>query len=157
MQKRLYRSTTNKVIAGVCGGLGEYFNLDPVFIRVIAVILALIPHGFGIVAYIIAWIIIPKPAPSEAGVQAAPAKEKQLSSWNKYIPGLILIAIGLLLLLEDIWYWFRWEYFWPLLLIAAGVFLILGRTNRRETAPDSTVSSQTNNHQPGTENGGSLV
>ena len=157
MEKRLYRSTTHKVIAGVCGGLGEYFNLDPVFIRVIAVILALIPHGFGIVAYIIAWIIIPKAAPSDVTTKGVPEKEPQLSSWNKYIPGLILIAVGLLLLLEDIWYWFRWEYFWPLLLIAAGVFLIMGRGNRQEKTSDNMVSSQTNNHEPGTENGGSVV
>lgn len=57
--KRLYRSKKDKVIAGVCGGIAEYFNIDPVIVRVIAVILAFI-WGFGILGYIIAWIIIPK-------------------------------------------------------------------------------------------------
>ena len=59
MDKKLYRSDTNKVISGVCGGLGDYFEIDPVMVRVIAVILAL-AHGVAIVAYIVAWIIVPK-------------------------------------------------------------------------------------------------
>jgi phage shock protein C len=60
MAKRLYRSQKDKVIAGICGGIAEYFNIDPVIIRVIAVLL-LLPGGLpGIVPYIIMWIIIPK-------------------------------------------------------------------------------------------------
>jgi len=57
--KRLYRSKTNRVIGGVCGGIGEYFGIDPTIIRLIWVILALM-GGTGIIAYIIAWIIIPE-------------------------------------------------------------------------------------------------
>ena len=57
--KRLYRSKTNRVIGGVCGGIGEYFGIDPTIIRLIWVILALM-GGAGIIAYIIAWIIIPE-------------------------------------------------------------------------------------------------
>jgi phage shock protein C len=56
---RLYRSTKDKVIAGVCGGMGEYFDLDPVLFRIVWILLAL-AFGLGIVAYLIAWIIIPK-------------------------------------------------------------------------------------------------
>ena len=55
--KRLYRSTKNKVIAGVCGGIAEYFNVDPVIVRIISIALAFC--GAGIVAYIVAWIIVP--------------------------------------------------------------------------------------------------
>jgi phage shock protein C len=59
MQKRLYRSRKNKMIAGVCGGLAEYFGIDPVIIRIIAFIL-LLPGGFpGLLPYIILWIIVP--------------------------------------------------------------------------------------------------
>lgn len=63
MTKRLYRSTADRKIAGVCGGLAEYFNVDPVIIRIIAVIL-LLPGGLpGFVPYVIMWIIVPeKPA-----------------------------------------------------------------------------------------------
>lgn len=57
--KKLYRSTEQKVIAGVCGGIAEYFNVDPVVVRLIWVI-SIFLGGFGILAYIIAWIIIPK-------------------------------------------------------------------------------------------------
>ena len=55
--RRLYRSKENKILGGVCGGIGEYFNVDPVFIRLICLILFF--AGGGILAYIIAWIIIP--------------------------------------------------------------------------------------------------
>lgn len=57
--KQLRRSRKNKVIAGVCGGLAEYFNVDPVIIRIIAVLL-LLPGGFpGLVPYLILWLIVP--------------------------------------------------------------------------------------------------
>ncbi|MFY9213254.1 MAG: PspC domain-containing protein [Tissierellaceae bacterium] len=58
--KRLYRSNSNKMIAGVCGGIGEYFNIDPTLIR-LAWVLVSIPTAFfgGLFAYIIAAIIIP--------------------------------------------------------------------------------------------------
>ena len=61
MAKRLYKSNKNKVIFGICGGLGEYFDIDPVFIRLIFVFL-LIVTGFipGIIFYLIAGLIIPK-------------------------------------------------------------------------------------------------
>jgi phage shock protein PspC (stress-responsive transcriptional regulator) len=60
MAKRLYRSRTDRKIAGVCGGLAEYFNVDPVIIRILAFIL-LLPGGLpGLVPYLILWIIVPE-------------------------------------------------------------------------------------------------
>jgi phage shock protein PspC (stress-responsive transcriptional regulator) len=60
MAKQLYRSTDNKMIAGVCGGIAEYFNIDPVIVRFIAVIL-LLPGGLpGFIPYVILWIVVPK-------------------------------------------------------------------------------------------------
>ena len=59
MKGKLYRSEDNKVLLGICGGIGEYLNIDPVIIRLILV--ALIFLGFsGIIAYIVAAFIIPK-------------------------------------------------------------------------------------------------
>jgi len=58
MTKKLYRSRTNKMIAGVCGGLGDYFELDPTLIRLGTVVMVL-AAGAGILAYLIAWIIVP--------------------------------------------------------------------------------------------------
>lgn len=56
--KRLYRSNKNRVIAGVCGGLGEYFNIDPVIIRLVWALL-IFCGGIGLIAYLLAWLIIP--------------------------------------------------------------------------------------------------
>jgi len=53
--KRLYRSRTNRWIAGVCGGIGEYLNIDPTIIRILAIIIP----GFGWLAYLILAIVIP--------------------------------------------------------------------------------------------------
>ena len=58
MEKMLYRSVEHRMIAGVCGGLGEYFDIDPTLVRLIAIILFL-AGGSGFLAYIIAWVIMP--------------------------------------------------------------------------------------------------
>lgn len=58
MEKKLYRSRTNKKLFGVCGGLAEYFDIDPTVLRLILV-LAVICAGVGLVAYLIAALIIP--------------------------------------------------------------------------------------------------
>ncbi len=59
MTKKLYRSTKDKKIAGVCGGLAEYFDIDPVIVRILAVIL-LLPGGLpGLVPYVILWVVVP--------------------------------------------------------------------------------------------------
>ena len=58
-QRRLYRDEDNSVIAGVCGGLGNYFGVDPVIFRLLFVV-ALIVGGFGTILYVILWIAIPK-------------------------------------------------------------------------------------------------
>jgi len=57
--KRLYRSSRNKMIAGVCAGIADYFVLDPTLIR-LAAVLTVILGGSGILAYLIAWIVIPQ-------------------------------------------------------------------------------------------------
>lgn len=59
--KRLYKSNKNKVLAGVVGGIGEYFNIDPVILRIIWILLVAF-SGFvpGIIAYLIAALIVPK-------------------------------------------------------------------------------------------------
>lgn len=59
MAKKLYRSRNNRLIAGICGGLAEYFNIDPIIVRLITLILVL-SFGSGLVAYIIAWIVVPE-------------------------------------------------------------------------------------------------
>lgn len=58
MEKKLYRSRKNYMIAGICGGLGDYFQIDPTIIRLIVAFSALL-GGTGLFIYLIAWIIIP--------------------------------------------------------------------------------------------------
>lgn len=58
MYRKLYRSQKNYMIAGVCGGLGEYFNIDPVIVRLLAAFSVLLAGG-GLIIYLIAWLIIP--------------------------------------------------------------------------------------------------
>ena len=59
--KRLYKSTKDRMISGVCGGIAEYFNVDPTLIRLAAAAMALFSVGTAIIAYIVAAIIIPEP------------------------------------------------------------------------------------------------
>ena len=59
MQKRFYRSTKDKRIAGVCGGFAEYFDIDPVFVRA-AFLALLLCGGFGVAVYLAFWIVAPE-------------------------------------------------------------------------------------------------
>ncbi len=61
MAKKLYRSKEGRKIAGICAGLGEYFDIDPTIIRLIWLAM-LFAVGSGVLAYIIAWIIVPEKA-----------------------------------------------------------------------------------------------
>jgi phage shock protein PspC (stress-responsive transcriptional regulator) len=71
LHRRLTRSSTDKMIAGVCGGLADYFELDPTLIRVLWV-LAFFCAGTGLLAYIILWIVLPL-APAGLPTSATPA------------------------------------------------------------------------------------
>ncbi len=62
--KRLTRSKKNRIIAGVCGGIGEYLDIDPTVIRVIWAILTVASYGTGLLAYLLAWVIIPEAEPT---------------------------------------------------------------------------------------------
>jgi len=67
VRRQLTRSQTDRRIAGVCGGIGEYFDIDPTIVRVIFVLAALI-GGPGLLAYVVLWIVLPKgpPRPADA-------------------------------------------------------------------------------------------
>ena len=70
--KRLTRSATDRKLGGVCGGIAEYFDVDPVLVRVAFVVFA-ISAGFGVLAYVILWIVVPEgpPVASEAARSGA--------------------------------------------------------------------------------------
>jgi phage shock protein C len=121
--RRLYRSKKDKVIGGVCGGLGGYLNIDPVVIRVIWLALFFL-GGTGFLAYLIAWILIPE-ADSE---EADPGKVERKTDSNKII-GLVLIAVAIIWLGGMMgWFYiggFPWAWMAPMALVALGAALLL--------------------------------
>jgi len=146
MQERLYRSIDNKIIGGVCGGLAEYFAVDATLVRILTVLAMLLP-GIGILTYIIAWIIIPS-RPLDV---PQPRQDQPLSPWNRYLPGLILIGLGVILLVREYYFWFDWSDIWPVAIILLGLALILVGLPRRH---DSSSADQT--HRVNGENGGTI-
>ncbi len=138
MASRLYRSSNNKVIAGVCGGLGEYFDIDPTLLRLIAVVAAIAGFGTPVLAYLLGWIIIPQRFPGDvASEPVAPEHSEHRASDSKmrsYLPGLILVALGAIFLAREYFYWFSFGDMWPIVLVAVGLILIFRNKN---SAPDN--------------------
>lgn len=128
--KKLKRSSNNKIISGVCGGLGEYFNVDPTIIRILWFILTF-PLGTLFLAYIACSIIIPM----DDGVIY---QDETQSKFNDNTPlfiggGFILLGISLLskiffpLLNLRIRSLFK---FWPILLIVLGIYIITNQNKK---------------------------
>lgn len=93
--RRVYRSTENRMLGGVAGGLGEYLAIDPVLIRIAFVALAF--TGVGVLAYVIAWIAIPEePQGHEAGPSTGPAG----LTTPRLVIGAVLVAVGVMAMLE---------------------------------------------------------
>ena len=131
MNKKLKRPPDTAMIGGVCAGIAEYFDVDPTWIRLLAVLL-IFASGFGLVAYMIAWVVIPRgplvrsndasvPPQSDHATETASAKNRGIA----FIPGMILILVGMAFLFDNLFWWFDWDYVWPLLLVGAGVLMIV--------------------------------
>jgi phage shock protein C len=69
MARRLTRSKTDRKIAGICGGVAEFFGIDSTTVRVLWVIAGIIPGGWGVLPYVVLWIVLPE----EDEVRASPA------------------------------------------------------------------------------------
>ncbi len=152
--RKVYRSQTDKVIAGVCGGLAQYFDIDPVLLRIAFVLLAIFGGG-GVLIYIILWIVVPvkpldfsayqaatppppeeeyRPTGEEGSQQAPPPPPPMKSSARKtgsLLGGLILVLVGILFLFRE----FVWDFpiakFWPVILVAIGAVLVAGAFNTK--------------------------
>ena len=160
MEKRLYRSRSDRMLWGVCGGLAKYFGIDPTIVRVIAVLL-IFANGLGILAYIILAIVVPlegskATAPKEAvrenvediketaselgrevrstltGEEGKSEEVAELRHRRRNILGIILIVLGVIFLLGsfNLFWWFHWSNLWPLILVAIGVLIILSVRRR---------------------------
>ncbi len=75
IEKHLTRSKSNRMIGGVCGGIGEYFSIDPTLIRIIFVGIFFLGVGFPLIGYMLLWIIIPPGPPKVAGELTVTAPE----------------------------------------------------------------------------------
>ncbi len=139
MDRKLYRSRSDKVLGGVCGGLAEYFDVDPVLIRVLFVAVTL-GGGAGILAYIILWIVMPQ-RPIELEYAKGNLEEEREdgeieniedkksfergSSKGKLYAGAALITIGGLWFLEEILPDFDFDLVYPAALILIGLIILL--------------------------------
>ena len=152
MYKKLYRSVTDKMLAGVCGGLAEYFSIDPVIVRLIFVLAVIFGAGSGILAYIILWVIVPqKPyiitpfnpeQPKGDSTTSADEKKNEDTQFNMNVmnnkpqnnrsiyAGAFLIVLGGIFLLDNFVPHFHFGDFWPLILIGLGFAIILNAKNK---------------------------
>lgn len=141
MKKKWYRSRKDKMIGGVCGGIGEYFDVDPTLIRILFVVGLFMAAGF--LAYIVLWIVVPeepvfaespKPETSSAENGDETTSQKSENAAGSEVPrrnrsgifGGILVILGVLLLIDN---FVTFHAFWPLVLIIIGVGILLKTRN----------------------------
>lgn len=117
--RRVRRSRKDRVFGGVCGGLGRYLNVDPVLLRIAAVALAL-SGGLGVLAYVVAWIVIPE----EAGPESEPPVPAVSRHGVALVVGTSLVALGALLLAQQVVPWFSGAIFWPVVVVAIGLAVV---------------------------------
>jgi len=114
----LRRSIDNRMLGGVCGGLGQYFNTDPVWFR-LAFVLVTLAGGAGILIYLIAWLVIPQAEPGHPQT----GNPADIGTQGPMMVGVALVGIGLMLLVNTLVPWFD-RVIWPLAVIAAGSGLL---------------------------------
>lgn len=126
--KRLERDLGNKVLGGVCSGLGNYFDMDPTFWRVLLFVLFLFGCS-GLLIYIILWIAMPAahydPNAAAANPQEVSADAVQRKKNSNMAGGLTLIGIGIIGLLARYIPQISWRTAWPIILIVLGIILII--------------------------------
>jgi phage shock protein C len=164
--KRLYRSAKSKVFGGVAGGIAEYFDIDPVIIRLLFVVIAFAGGG-GAVVYLILWIALPlepltansfnmnmgSSEPSGAGnPDGQPAADYSTGSSNPFnipvkhenrnglIGGIVLISLGLIFLANRFIPNIHFSDIWPLVLVVLGGVLIA--TSFAERKSDKTDTTE---------------
>ena len=157
--ERLVKSRTDRMIDGVCGGIAQYFSIDPTLIRISWVLLALL-GGAGIILYIAAMILIPseKRLESEAGGTHISSATSNHRFW-----GFLLIGVGLFWFAHTmgLHFWptiwaFPWDITFPVLLILAGVAFLFGGRNyltepsgpKPETEPAEGAEAETSTPRP---------
>jgi phage shock protein C len=116
---RLHRSATDRLCCGVCGGLAEYLSVDPSLVR-LAFVVGTLWGGIGLLLYIALAIVLPTD-------EQAPASTSLSSERSHMLAGLLLVALGGLLLAANMGWapWLSWSLFWPGVLVLVGLGLLL--------------------------------
>jgi signal transduction histidine kinase/phage shock protein PspC (stress-responsive transcriptional regulator) len=116
----LRRSTDDRVVAGVCGGIGARLGVDPVVVRLVVVVLT-VANGLGLLAYAVAWVVVPERDATEPGAPPAPpvAPDRAL--------GVGLVGLGVLLLLRQLGLLLPDRIVWPATVAAIGIGLVWAR------------------------------
>ncbi len=133
--KRLYRSRDNRVLKGVAGGIGEYFGIDPVIVR-LALLLTFAMGGIGLIGYIIGAVLIPS-RPKGETAPATPSVNGLEVLHNRSLGVWVLVAIGVALLLDRLDLNVVGDRLWPLLLIGGGLIVLMRRRDASANAPVS--------------------
>lgn len=132
--KRLERDTRNNVLGGVCSGLGNYFDMDPTFWRVLFFILFFLGCS-GLLIYIILWIVMPSAKYDPNAQMENIASQDNASDPKKrnsnMVAGLTLIGIGVISLLARYIPQINWRTAWPVILIVLGIVLIIPLKNNK--------------------------
>ena len=142
--KHLYRSSTNRAVAGVCGGLGERFGVDVGVVRIAWLLSIFVTLGVSLLVYVALAYLIPKEPAEWAATKQVPSSDlwQRLKENSTLLWASLLVLVGAVLLLnnfsllpwrlESLWRSF-WALLLPMLLIAGGIYLVLSFTGR---APD---------------------
>lgn len=120
----LRRSREDRVIAGVCGGIGQYVGVDPVLVRLAFVALAL-AGGAGLLVYVVAWLVMPQ---QRAGEELGRAPRDSAATLQ-VAAGVVLVGVGASMLLDRL-VPAAGRFVWPLVLVGLGL-LLLGAGLRR--------------------------
>ena len=129
-ERRFLRSRTNRVLAGVCGGIAEYYGSDVTAVRLLTVLIAVFT-GFVplLVVYLVVAIVVPDHADGPASVGATPATGPSARGAG-LVFGVLLIAFGVLALANEVLL-VDWDVLWPVLFIVLGGGLLLAAAGRR--------------------------
>ncbi len=152
MNSKLYRSRTDKMLGGVCGGLAQHLKVDPTLVRLLFVLAAL-ANGLGIIAYLVMWVVVPLEGEGQvpaqetmrAGAEEIAQKARELGEGVREaavqrriepasLAGIILVVLGVVFLAQtlNLW-WLRWMspgVLWPAALIVVGLVLLAQRARR---------------------------
>lgn len=127
--KRLYRSKKDAMIGGICGGIAEYLNIDSAIVRIVFAV-TMLAGGIGVLAYFLAWIIIPEAKLGENEFEyTASAHDRmkpELSNDKvRMMIGFGFIAIGVLFFINRFLPGFTFDILWPAVLIMVGALILL--------------------------------